>query len=105
MVYVSIKLNLFCEFSLGEPILMILELCIFSVYRDEKILSVIFITTIRYRDDILEFSPSISQKDGSLMVPEGVTNAEKILDWDKIVQKGAYPYAIYERMKFIMCVG
>ncbi|WP_311376784.1 hypothetical protein [Anaerococcus lactolyticus] len=40
-----------------------------------------------------------------MMVPEGVTNAEKILDWDKIVQKGAYPYAIYERMKFIMCVG
>lgn len=61
--------------------------------------------TIRYRDDILEFSPSISQKDGSLIVPEGVTNAEKILDWDKIVQKGAYPYAIYERMKFIMGVG
>ena len=61
--------------------------------------------TIRYRDDVLEFSPSISLMDGSLIVPEGVTNAEKILDWDKVVQKGAYPYTIYERMKFIMGVG
>ena len=61
--------------------------------------------TIRYRDDVLEFSPSISLNDGSLIVPEGVTNAEKILDWDKVVQKGAYPYTIYERMKFIMGVG
>lgn len=61
--------------------------------------------TIRYRDDVLEFSPSINQKDGSLILPEGVTNAEKILDWDKIVEKGTYPYLIYERMKFIMGVG
>lgn len=61
--------------------------------------------TIRYRDNVLEFSPSISQKDGSLIVPDGVTNAEKILDWDKLVQKGVYPYTIFERMKFIMGVG
>lgn len=61
--------------------------------------------TIRYRDDVLEFSPSISLKDGSLILPEGVINAEKILDWDKLVQKVTYPYLIYERMKFIMGVG
>ena len=61
--------------------------------------------TIRYRDDVLEFSPSISLKDGSLILPEGVTNAEKILDLDKLVQKVTYPYLIYERMKFIMGVG
>lgn len=61
--------------------------------------------TIRYRDDVLEFSPSISLKDGSLLLPEEVTDAEDILDWDRFVQKDVYSHALFERILSIMGEG
>lgn len=61
--------------------------------------------TIRYRDDVLEFSPSISLKDGSLMLPDQVTNGEDVLDWKSLVKKDDYSYPMFERIQFIMGVG
>ena len=61
--------------------------------------------TIRYRDDVIEFSPSISLKDGSLMLPEGVTDAEKILDWKSLAQENIYSPTMFEIMKNIIGKG
>ena len=61
--------------------------------------------TIRYRDDVIEFSPSISLKDGSLILPEGVTDAEDILDWNSLVQKNIYSPRMFEIMKNIIGKG
>ncbi|WP_066924988.1 hypothetical protein [Murdochiella massiliensis] len=61
--------------------------------------------TIRYRDDVLEFSPSISLKDGSLLLPEEVTDAEDILDWNRFVQKDVYSHNLFERILSIMGEG
>lgn len=61
--------------------------------------------TIRYRDDVLEFSPSISLKDGSLMLPDGVTDAEDILDWNSLIQTNIYSPTIFEIVRFIMGEG
>ena len=61
--------------------------------------------TIRYRDDVLEFSPSISLKDGSLILPKGVFNAEDILDWNSLVEEDLYSYTMFERINFILGVG
>ena len=41
--------------------------------------------TIRYRDDVLEFTPSISQKNGSLVLPDEVIDAEGLLNWDSLI--------------------
>ena len=61
--------------------------------------------TIRYRDEVVEFSPQLSLKDGSVILPEGILNGEDILDWDKEVQEGYYSYKIFERIKYLMGVG
>ena len=61
--------------------------------------------SIRYRDDKFEFSPSISQKDGSLTLKDGVTDAVLILNWDKSIQKDSYSYWIFEIIKSLMGVG
>lgn len=61
--------------------------------------------TIRYRDDVLEFSPSISLKDGSLVLPDKVTNAEDILDWKSFVQKDNYSQTMFEKIQSIMGKG
>lgn len=61
--------------------------------------------TIRYRDDIIEFSPQLSLKDGSVILPEGILNGEDILNWDEEVQEGYYSYIIFERIKYLMGVG
>lgn len=61
--------------------------------------------TIRYRDEVLEFSPELSLKDGSLVVPDGVIDGKDILDWEEEVQDGYYSYIIFERIKFLMGVG
>ena len=61
--------------------------------------------TIRYRDEIIEFSPQLSLKDGSVILPEGIINGGDILDWDKEVQEGYYSYIIFERIKNLMGVG
>ena len=61
--------------------------------------------TIRYRDEVVEFSPQLSLKDGSIILPEGLINGENILDWDEEVQDGYYSYIIFERIKYLMGVG
>lgn len=61
--------------------------------------------TIRYRDEVVEFSPQLSPKDGSLIVPDGVIDGKDILDWEEEVQDGYYSYIIFERIKFLMGVG
>ena len=61
--------------------------------------------TIRYRDDVIEFSPSISLKDGSLILPEGVTDAEDILDWKSLAQENIYSPRMFEIMKSIIGKG
>ena len=61
--------------------------------------------TIRYRDDAFEFSPSISLKDGSLMLPDEVKDGEEIFDWNSLVNKEIYSYMMYNRIMSIMGKG
>lgn len=61
--------------------------------------------TIRYRDDSFEFSPSISLKDGSLMLPEEVKDGEDVLDWDSLITKDTYSQTMFERIMSIMGKG
>lgn len=61
--------------------------------------------SISYRDDVIEFSPSISLKDGSLILPEGVTDAEDILDWKSLVQRNMYSPRMFEIMRSIIGKG
>ena len=61
--------------------------------------------TIRYRDEVVEFSPQLSLKDGSLVVQDGVIDGKDILDWDEEEQEGYYSYIIFERIKYLMGVG
>lgn len=61
--------------------------------------------SIRYRDDVIEFSPSISLKDGNLILPEGVTDAEEILDWKSLAQENIYSPRMFEIMKSIIGKG
>ena len=60
---------------------------------------------IRYRDDILEFSPSISQKDGSVILPDEVYDAEDMLDWDEVSIEDIYPVTIFDILKSMMPKG
>lgn len=60
---------------------------------------------IRYRDDVVEFSPQLSLKDGSLMVSKGIIDGGKIIDWNKEVQDDFYSYIIFERIKYLIGVG
>ena len=61
--------------------------------------------TIRYRDDAFELSPSISLKDGSLMLPDEVKDGEEIFDWNSLVNKEIYSYMMYNRIMSIMGKG
>ena len=61
--------------------------------------------TIRYRDDVIEFSPQLSGKDGSVILTDGILNGENIIDWKSEVQDGFYSYIIFERIKNLMGVG
>ena len=61
--------------------------------------------TLRYRDDVLEFSPSISLKDGSFMLPDEVRDGEEIFDWNSLVNKETYSYMMYNRIMYKMGVG
>ena len=60
---------------------------------------------IRYRDDSFEFSPSISLKDGSLMLPEEIIDGEEILDWNSLVKKEIYSQMMFDRIMSIMGKG
>ena len=61
--------------------------------------------TIRYRDDVTSFSPSISLKDGSIMLPDDVTDAEAVLDWKALVEKENYSNMMFERIMSVMGRG
>lgn len=61
--------------------------------------------TIRYRDDAFEFSPSISLKDGSLILPDEIIDGEEILDWNSLVNKEIYSQMMFDRIMSIMGVG
>lgn len=60
---------------------------------------------IRYRDDIFEFSPSISQKDGSLIVPDEIYNAEGLLDWDGYFDELGFSVDMFDVMKSMVPKG
>ena len=60
---------------------------------------------IRYRDDLLEFSPVISLKDGHLILPEEVVDADDILDWRKLMMNEVYSHTMYERLVYILNKG
>lgn len=60
---------------------------------------------IRYRDDIFEFSPSISQKDGSLIVPDEIYNAEGLLDWDGYFDELGFSIDMFDVMKSMVPKG
>ncbi|WP_311564868.1 hypothetical protein [Peptoniphilus duerdenii] len=53
---------------------------------------------IRDRDDTYEFSPSISLKDGSLMLPDEIIDGEEILDWEKEIEEGKYSTDLFEKI-------
>ena len=61
--------------------------------------------TIRYRDDTFAFSPSISLKDGSLILPEEVKDGEKILDWNRLVNEEGDSQTMFDRIMSIMDKG
>ena len=61
--------------------------------------------TIRYRDDITAFSPSISLKDGSMMLPDDVTDGEGVLDWKINVNTEDYSNMMFERIMSVMGRG
>ena len=60
---------------------------------------------IRYRDDAFEFSPSISLKDGSLILPDEIIDGEGILDWNSLFNKETYSPMMFERIMSIMGKG
>ncbi|WP_108831198.1 hypothetical protein [Aedoeadaptatus coli] len=61
--------------------------------------------TIRFRDDITAFSPSISLKDGSMMLPDEVTDAEAVLNWKDLVEEEGYSNLMFKRFMSVMGKG
>lgn len=57
---------------------------------------------IRYRDDTYEFSPSISLKDGSLMLPDEIIDGEDVLDWEKEIEEGKYSTDMFEKINHLL---
>ena len=60
---------------------------------------------MRYRDDVYEFSPSLSLKDGSVMLPDEIINAESILDWNMLSRQEMYSNNIFEKIVSLMGRG
>lgn len=60
---------------------------------------------LRYRDDVYEFSPSISLKDGSVMLPDEIINAESILDWNMLTRQEMFSNTIFEKIVSLMGRG
>ena len=60
---------------------------------------------LRYRDDVYEFSPSISMKDGSLILPDELINGEDALDWEALVTEDSYSYVMFQRILSILGRG
>lgn len=61
--------------------------------------------TLRYKDDVYEFSPSISLKDGSVMLPDEIINAESILDWNMLKREEMYSETLFEKIVSLMGRG
>lgn len=61
--------------------------------------------TIRYRDDVYEFSPSLSMKDGTMILPDEVLNGEEVFDWSKQIQNETYSPTMYDIMRSLIRVG
>ena len=60
---------------------------------------------MRYRDDVEEFSPMISGKDGSIVVPDCVVDGEKVIDWPKMVEEEMYSYTLFDKILTVMGRG
>ena len=60
---------------------------------------------IKYRDDIFEFSPTISLDDGSMILPDEIYDAEDLVDWDKLIREEAYSINFFEILKSMMPKG
>lgn len=60
---------------------------------------------LRYKDDIFEFSPSLSLKDGSVMLPDEIINAENILDWNMLSRQEMYSNTIFQKIVSLMGRG
>lgn len=60
---------------------------------------------IRYRDDVIEFSPTISLKDGSVILPDEVYDAEDLLDWKNLIGEDAYSINLFEILNSMMPKG
>lgn len=60
---------------------------------------------IKYRDDIFEFSPTISLDDGSIILPDEIYDAEDVLDWKNLIVEEAYSINFFEMLKSMMPKG
>ena len=60
---------------------------------------------IKYRDDIFEFSPTISLDDGSMILPDEIYDAEDVLDWKNLIGEDAYSINFFEILKSMMPKG
>ena len=60
---------------------------------------------IKYRDDIFEFSPTISLDDGSMILPDEIYDAEDVLDWKSLIGEDAYSINFFEILKSMMPKG
>lgn len=60
---------------------------------------------IKYRDDIFEFSPTISLNDGSMILPDEIYDAEDVLDWKNLIVEEAYSINFFEILKSMMPKG
>lgn len=58
---------------------------------------------IRYRNRKIEFSPMISQKDGTLELPEGIIDGGNILDWKE--NESDYSYTLFDQIISLMGRG
>ena len=60
---------------------------------------------IKYRDDIFEFSPTISLNDGSMILPDEIYDAEDVLDWKSLIGEDAYSINFFEILNSMMPKG
>lgn len=57
---------------------------------------------MRYRDDTIEFSPCLSGKDGSVVLPDEIIDGENVLDFDQLVKENFYSDNIARSFKLLM---
>ncbi len=60
---------------------------------------------IKYRDDIFDFSPTISLDDGSMILPDEIYDAEDVLDWKSLIGEDAYSINFFEILNSMMPKG